>query len=198
MNRVRPLADIITVILIAALLTSGCASSALWEQKEYHAADHPRLSLAMDSRNQEVLVQYDEQYEESKKLRRRAYWLSDYEIGRGGQGTPVFVQAQDYSGLIPIPLLDEAQASNAPAVKGYVAVPTPWQQGFDLWRDGDALGRFYLPTYFARPPRTFGRVIATPFAALGDTVAVIVVSAAVVGLVVALLYVESRSDWHDP
>ena len=198
MNRIRPLADIVTVILIAALLNCGCASSALWEQKEYHAADHPKLSLAADPKSQEVLVQYDEQYEQSKKIRRRTYWLADYATGRSGQGQPVFVRAKDYSGLIPIPLLDEAEATNAPAMKGYVAVPTPWQQGFDLWRDGDSLGRFYLPTYFATPPPTFWRIVATPFAALGDSVAVITVTAIVLGAVAGLLYLELRYGSAEP
>lgn len=97
-------------------------------------------------------------------------------------------------GLIPVPVSDEMPGTNPPAASGDVAVATPAQQGFDLWRDGDRLGRFYLPIYFASPKPTPWRIMATPFAALGDTVVIVAVSAAVVAVVAALLYANSERN----
>lgn len=191
MNRVRQMAGHVTAILVAAVLTSGCASTALWEKKQFHPADQPDLRLALNPQSRDVLVQYEEQCEDSSKLRHRAYWLFEHATNRGSEGQPVFVRAKDYSGLIPIALLDEEQASNAAAMKGYVAVATPWQQGFDLWQDGTAVGRFYLPVYFAPPPTTVWRVVATPFAALGDTAVALTAAALVLALIGGLAYLEA-------
>jgi hypothetical protein len=97
---------------------------------------------------------------------------------------------KDYSELMPIPIYDAAPDTNALS-SGFVAVATPWQQGFDLWQDGKPQGRFYLPIYFESPRVSVWRVVATPFAVLGDTVVAVVVAAAAVGVVVGLAYLQT-------
>jgi hypothetical protein len=193
MNRLGHRAEAVTALLVAAIMASGCATSKLWEEQSYHPADHPNLNLALDPKSREVLVEYQEQREEAKKYQPRAYWLFASTNSIAARGKPVFVNPKDYAGLTPIPLLNEATATNAPALAGYVAVATPAQQGFDLWLDGAPLGRYYLPIYFAKPRATVWRVAVTPFAALGDTTVVIVVCAAVVAVVVGVIYLESEA-----
>src|SRR5258708_16335760 len=196
MSRLGHAAEIVTAILIAAMMTSGCATCKLWDEQSCHPADHPNLNLALDMKNREVLVQYVEQRAEANKYQRRAYWLfaSTNSIARSGK--PVFVNPKDYTALIAIPLLDEPPGTNAPAMSGYVAVATPAQQGFDLWLDGVPLGRYDLPVYFAKPRATVWRVAATPFAALGDTTIIIVVCATVVGVIVGGLYIALDNQPH--
>jgi hypothetical protein len=191
--RVRPMTGVVTAVLVATLAVTGCATSKLWDEQSYHPADHPNPNLAFDPKSADLLVQYTEQCAETKSFRRRAYWLFASTNSIANHGRPVFVKARAYAGLIPVPLLEEPPATNAPTVAGYLAVATPAQQGFDLWRDGAPLGRYYLAIYFATPRPTVWRVVATPFAALGDVVVVVVVSAAVVAVVVGLLYLDSQT-----
>jgi len=193
MNRRQQMTEVITAMLAVAMITGGCATSTLWEEKSYRPYDNPHLSLALAPERQDVLVQYDERYSESKKLRHRAYWLFASTNAMANHVKPVFVKPAVGAGLMPIPLLAEAQGTNAPPFGGYVAVATPAEQGFDLWRDGVPLGRFYLPIYFTAPRATVWRVMTTPFAALGDMVVVVVVCAAVVAVVVGVIYLESET-----
>lgn len=184
----------VTAALIAALCTCGCATNTLWAKKAYHPTEHPHLNLAFAPQMQDILVEYDEQCDESSHYQRRAYWLFASTNAVEDMGKPIFVKPGAFTGLMPVPLLDEMPATNLPPVAGYVALPSPAQQGFDLWRDGDPLGRFYLPIYFASPKPTPWRILATPFTALGDTVVAVAVSAAVVAAVVGLLYLESQNN----
>jgi hypothetical protein len=191
MNRFAKWPAVVTAMLIVALMTSGCATSTLWEEQSCHPADNPNLNLALDPKSRDVLVQYEEQRGEATKCQHRAYWLFASTNSIAIWGKSVFVNPKDYAGLIPIPLLDEAPGTNAPAMSGFVAVATPAQQGFDLWLNGAPLGRFDLPVYFAKPRATVWRVAATPFAALGDTTIIIVVCATVVVVIVGILYVAA-------
>ena len=192
MSRPGQMAEVVTGMLVVAMTTAGCATSTLWEEQSYHPVDSPNLNLALDPTSRDVLVEYTEQRAEVKKFQRRAYWLFSSTNSIANQGKPVFVNPKHYAGLIPIPLLDEAPATNTPAVAGYVAVATPAQQGFDLWGNGTLLNRYYLPIYFTKPPATVWRIAATPFAAAGDVTVVVVVSAAVVAAVVGVIYLQTR------
>src|SRR5687767_5749268 len=71
-NRVFTL---IVPFLVVTLLAQGCATKALWSEKHYHPARPANLELSARPERQMVLVQYDEQYENSRKVQRRAYWL---------------------------------------------------------------------------------------------------------------------------
>src|ERR1041385_6236257 len=130
MNRIRPLADVITVLLIVSLLTTtGCVSDSntatgtLWEKKWYHPAPQTNLQLAQTPAHEDVLVQYDELYEESPQPQRRAYWLLATEDKIKG-GRPEFVDPADYPGLAPVPVVD-ASATNHPGAGYYAVITAP-------------------------------------------------------------------------
>ncbi len=186
--------DFVTTTLILALASAGCATDALWEVQDYHPTDHPDLQLAQDARHNDVLVQYNEQQSKVKKVRRRAYWLFASTNSIAIRGQPVFVDPGNYPGLVAIPLLEEPPDTHPPTPAGFVAVATPAQQGFDLWLRGVWLGRFDLPIYYAKPRATPWRVVATPFAALGDATLVVVVCAAVIAVVVGVLVLDAKTE----
>ena len=187
--------EAITAVLIVSLLANGCATKALWHENEtYHPTDSPDLKLASGVNRRDVFVEYKEQRGEAPKFQWRAYWLFGSTNSIAKRGRPVFVDPKEYARLAPIPLLGENTGTNASALAGFAAVATPAEQGFDLWQDGKYLGRYYLPIYAARARPTFLRVAATPFAALNDTVVVIVLGAAVIAIVVGVLYLDSKSS----
>src|SRR3954447_11488751 len=69
-----------SVILAAlALLLTGCATPALWEEgrfARYHEpADLPNLRLFHSKDGSDILVEYDEIREGSEAIQHRAYWL---------------------------------------------------------------------------------------------------------------------------
>jgi hypothetical protein len=194
MNRIRPLANVITALLIAAMLTTttGCiadhdtATGVLWERKWYHPAPKANLQLAQTPAHEDVLVQYDEWYEDSRHPRRRAYWLlATKDKIQGGQ--PEFVDPASYPGLAPVPMVD-ASATNRPAAGYYAVVTAP--AAFELWRDGASLGSFELPDYYAVPKATGWRIAATPFAVLADGTVIVVVVAVVGGLILGYLWLR--------
>jgi hypothetical protein len=187
----EPRAQVLTAMLLVSMLTSGCATKALWEPQTYHPAERPELKLAVHEESRDLLAEYKEQREERKKYQSRAYWLFSSTNSIAQRGKPIFVSPKDYARLVPIPILEQVPATNAPPIAGYVAVPTAAQQGFDLYLDGCLLGRYYLPIYQAQPEPNAWRVAATPFAALGDTAVVVVVCVAVVAVVVGVIYLES-------
>jgi hypothetical protein len=183
----------VTGMLVLALFSAGCASGSLWEEQAWRPSDAPDLALAVNSSTQDLLVQYNERIEDTKHSRRRAYWLFASTNIDGSVGTPVFVKPELRAGLTPIPVLEEPPATNVPPVRGYLAVTTPAEQGFDLYWDGGFLGRYYLPTYLESPRPTVWRVVATPFAALGDVSVVVLILAATAGATVGIMYLESKA-----
>ena len=178
--------EMAVALLIVALVTCGCATKTLWEDRTCHPADEPQLQLASSPEKQDVLVQYREQYSESKQFCKRAYWLFASTNQIAGHSKPVFVRPKACVSLVPLPLLSE-NATNVSLSCDWFAVAAPAQQGFLLWRNGISLGRFNLPVYRVSPRCTFWRIVATPFAALADTTAILagcaVVAAVVYGIV---------------
>jgi hypothetical protein len=189
----KHISEVLAILLIVALVDSGCATRALWEDRACHPADKPHLQLASCPGKQDVLVQYREQYSESKHFQNRAYWLFASTNQIAGRSKPVFVRPRFYAGLIPIPILSEMPTYHATS-SNLVAVSASAEQGFDLWRSGESLGRFNLPVYLVSPRRTFWRLVATPFAALGDTTVILAGCAAVAAVVGGILYFGLNSD----
>lgn len=181
-----------TWCLVLALFSAGCASSSIWEKQAWRPSDYPDLRLDVNSTNNDLLVQYTEQIEDTKHTRHRAYWLwaSTNNIAENGQ--PIFVKPPaNGRGLSPLPVFEKKPASLPP--HGYLAVATHMEQGFDLWWDGQFLGRFYLPVYTETPKATGWRIVATPFAAMGDATVIILVVAVTVGLTVGILWAENKA-----
>ena len=153
-----------------AILLSGCATSALWEEgrfSRYHEpATPPNIQVFYSRQSDDLLVRYDEVREGNESVKRRAYWL-----GRNGEPVrnphkPRFVRMEAVHGLTPIPVLDTA--TNLPPLEtGLYAVVSTNAQDFTLHSREKTLGSYELPVY----PDASGRVkqvLLTPFAVVAD------------------------------
>jgi hypothetical protein len=178
---------LIVPLLVAALLGQGCATEALWREKYYHPAKPANLQLSVQPERQMMLVQYDEQYEKTRRIKRRAFWLDlndRYPISE----RPIFLKAADAAGLQPVPVLPEITATNAMPQTGYAARLVSNQKGFELWRDGEAITEYMLPAYYANAPADFTHIALTPLALLADGVGVILAVAVIGGTIVLISY----------
>jgi hypothetical protein len=190
----------VTGLLVLAVVASGCATDALWDERRHYAAENPNLVLSMPPEGWDILVQFDEQSEGSGKIRRRAYWLfSPVNVITidGAPRTlskPAFVNPSAYPGLQPIPVFHRTPSAEEVPELGLFAVSPPPHDRFELWHDGTLSGHYELPSYYKRPEPTAGRVLLTPFALLADGGIVVAVTAAGVGLVVLVLYAKSETD----
>jgi len=182
---------LVTVLVVASLLNAGCMTQKLWKERWYHPADPPQLDLHSDPDRPMILVAYRERFEKTDRVRRRIFWL-DLKDNYDPAQRPLFVDPADYPGLSLVPMLSEAQGINGVPATGYAAMETRKPAGFDLWKDGDFVGRYQLPSYEADAPTTPGRVATTPVALLVDGVIITVVAALIVGVV--YLSLSANSD----
>jgi hypothetical protein len=182
----------VALLLAVLLLTNGCTMTReLWTDRLFHPHARPRLQLDAAPERPLLLVQYREQFEKTKHIKSRAFWL-DLEAEYVPHVRPKFVNPADYPGLLPVPVFDVTRGTNSLPPRGYAAVETPGKPGFDLWRDGQPLGRFQLPAYEGDAPVTTETVAKTPLTLLADGVVIVVVTAVVVVLVVGYLHAESN------
>jgi len=185
----NPIWTLTVPLLVVALLAQGCATKALWSEKHYHPARPANLELSARPERQMVLVQYDEQYENSRKIQRRAYWLDlndRYPITE----RPIFLQSVDTSGLQPVLILPEITATNAMPQTGYAARIISNHKGFELWQDGAPIAEFMLPGYQASAPADFYHVAVTPFALVADGIIIVGGVAVIAGVV----YLVAQDD----
>jgi hypothetical protein len=185
----NPVWTLSVLLLVVTLLAQGCATKALWSEKHYHPARPTNLELSARPDRQMVLVQYDEQYEDSRKIQRRAYWLDlndRYPITE----RPIFLKTVDPSGLQPIPILPEITATNAMPQTGYAARMVSNHKRFELWQDGAPIAEFMLPEYDAKAPADFYHVAVTPFAVVADGIIIVGGVAVIAGVV----YLVAQDD----
>lgn len=189
MNRYPRLLEFVAVLLVA-ILSSGCTvTRSVWKERLYHPHPETHLQLAASPERPLILIGYREQFEKSRHIRWRAFWL-DLEDKYNPYSIPNFVDPANYPGLIPIPLLAPAQGTNAIPAQGYAALETFNRPGFELWKDGQPLGRFELPQYESDAPITVETVAKTPATVVADTMIVV----GVVAGVIVLLYLSSLGD----
>src|SRR5262245_28099868 len=90
------------------VLMVGCTTSALWQSDQltrfHEPAASPNLQLSRSTRDQEVLVEYDEWREGSTQQRHRAYWLGENEHRIRAGRKPKFVSITDQTELETIPV----------------------------------------------------------------------------------------------
>jgi hypothetical protein len=191
MKRFPKLLEVVAALLVGVVFSTGCMTKQLWTDRLYHPHAQPQVQLAASPERPLILVSYREQFEKTRYIHRRAFWL-DLDDRYDFFSKPNFVAPANFPGLIEVPLLTATQGSNSVPATGYAAMETYSKPGFELWKDGQSLGRFRLPTYEADAPVTAETVAKTPVMLLMDG-AVIVVGAAVV---VAILYlvVANNSD----
>lgn len=184
MKHHRKLLGMVSALLAVLLFTNGCMmTNELWKDRSFHPQSRPELKLSASQERPLLLVEYTEQFEKTKHLRRRAFWL-DLEDHYDPYSKPVFVDPGNFNGLASVPVLDVTRGTNSIPTTGYIAVETPKQPGFDLWLNGNSVGRFVLPNYVGDAPLNADTVAKTPLTLLADGTVVIVV-VGVVALCVA-------------
>jgi hypothetical protein len=189
MKHYPKLLEVVAALLVVVLSTTGCMTRELWTERLYHPHTQPQVQLAASPERPLILVSYREQFEKTRHIRRRTFWL-DLEDRYDAFSRPNFVDPAKYPGLIEIPLLDATQGTNFVPSLGYAAMETYSKPGFELWRDGQSLGRFALPIYEADAPVTAETVAKTPVVLLVDG-GIIVLS---VAAVVAILYLVANNN----
>lgn len=171
----RPCAPLITWLLVALLATNGCTmTKELWTERLYHPHPRPDLQLDISPERPLLLVRYREQFEKTKHLKLRAFWL-DLEDQYQPYVRPQFVNPANFPGLLPVPVYPVTRGANTLPPRGYAALELTGKPGFELWRDGQNLGRFQLPAYEGDAPVTTETVVKTPLTLLADGVIIVVV-----------------------
>ena len=155
-----------------AVCTNGCLTTQhVWEDGAYHPAAEPRLRLAACEQKGDVLVQYDECFDDSKTIKPRAYWLLIYQTAITNISTttpmprPEFVKSARSLHLSPVPQINSEQDVST---NGYCVQANPDKRSFLLWHNGVLRGKYRLPSYSGMPPTTAGRLALTPLAVAAD------------------------------
>lgn len=190
MNRYPKLLELVVLLLVVVLSTNGCmVTRGVWKERLYHPHPQPQIQLAASPERPLILVGYREQFEKTQHIRWRAFWL-DLEDRYDHFAKQNFVDPAHFPGLIEVPMLDATQGTNFVPSIGYAAMQTLNKPGFELWKDGQSLGRFQLPTYEGDAPVTAETVAKTPVTLLADGVIIVLGVAAVV----AILYLTTQDD----
>ena len=172
-----------TLLIIQAIFLSGC-TTALWEEDRFarfHQPANPtNLRLFHSSRNQNVLVEYEEIREGDNLTRRRAYW-ADLNVKRLEAGRkPRFVSIQDAPDLVSIPMVDAPGVGKALPTEGLCAILSTNGHSFTLYSKNKECFGQTLPTYYDGSLRRFKQVILTPFAVAMDVTIIVPIIALVV------------------
>lgn len=153
-----------------AMLLSGCATSALWEDGAfalYHEpARPPNLQLFHSARRNAVLVRYHEAYEGSDSIKPRAYWLRHKDRPVPNPHKPRFVSIKPDRELVAVPLRETDKAPLG-LQSGLYAVVSTNATDFVLHSGEANLGCFELPVYRDSAGRAV-QVVLTPLAVVAD------------------------------
>jgi hypothetical protein len=172
---------------LGVLLLCGCATSALWSNRDYKGpATEPDLALYESAASGDLLAVYKEVSDRNGKMRRRAYYLNEFERA-GTSRKPSFVRPKQSQGLPSVPVF-LAESGEAVTNEGLYAVVATNQVEFTVWSNNRKLSSYSLPEYPDGWDRT-KKVILTPFAVLADAVIV----ASVVGFVAGMIYLGNGS-----
>jgi len=166
-------------LICATMMISGCfpggTTSVVWRIKDYHPAHTSNLRLSTLPGTNDVLVQYDEQFAHSSRIKPRAYWLSAYaaiDTNSVQRPKPKFVNATSLTNLCRVAFIG---TNISPPTNGFCAMPSSDNHSFKLWRIGTTPGEYTLPVYSNTPPATWWRVALTPVTVTTDA-AIIVAS----------------------
>jgi len=190
MKRHPKLLKVVATLLVTLILTNGCmVTRSVWKERLYHPHPEPQVQLAASPERPLILVGYREQFEKTQHIRWRAFWL-DLEDSYSAFVKPNFVDPANFPGLIEVPMLDATQGTNFVPSIGYAAMTTLNKPGFELWKDGQSLGRYQLPIYEGDAPVTAVTMAKTPVTLLVDGVIIVMAAAAIV----AILYLAASNN----
>jgi hypothetical protein len=199
--------SLIILCLIPGL--TGCDSlrecsttCALWDNERAEGHRHPaekaNLNLAKTPDSKDVLVEYDEVYERTGKVTRRAFLLNQNEKRLAENRKPHFVSAGKASKLraTPIEVSTETKAQPVDLSQMYALL------GADGWHftfiiGGKEAGTYALPNYINGSSHTL-RIALTPVTVTCDAVIYTVLAGTVVGIVAVCMYGGGSSMTLNP
>jgi hypothetical protein len=176
------------------VLLSGCGTEpiclthSLWtgqlRNSFYEPESNPHIELWRNADSSDVLVVYTEGRERDDKVRRRAYYVLANQHPVQQRIKPGFVSLKSTNTLSLVPTATiTGKPANYSTLAPITADIVPDGRSFFLYRNGQPLGRYYLPVYHDRL-RTAEVVVLTPLAATGDTI----IYGSMVGVFLGLLW----------
>jgi len=159
-----------TITLLLPLLTSGCATNALWNKTQLDAWNEPasnaNVHLFDASQRKDFLVVYDEYSERHDSIHTRAYFLNQNQ-GRAVQGQkPHFVSARASRKLPPVPIFQTLPESSTNFSQTICAVISTNGQFFTIY-SGKEKTDYNLPVYNDGQGQ-IDRIALTPIAVVAD------------------------------
>jgi hypothetical protein len=197
-NKIRQCGIVLVTALLVPCLT-GCDSlrecsttSAMWEneraESHYHPAENANLKLAHTTDTKDVLVEYDEVYERTGKVTRRAFLLHENEKRVVENRKPHFVSTDKASRLraAPIDVSSETNAQPGGFPQMYAVLAEDGCH-FTFVTGGDKAGPYALPGYPNARSRAL-KISLTPATVTCDAVIYTVLVGSVVGIVAVCMY----------
>jgi len=178
------------LIATAIPLLAGCATNALLEDARYdkYQPNQPvNLEVFQRSKDNELLVVYDEQRVKTGSVRRRAYLMRANEDRVRRARRPVFVPLSMASGMDAIPVIRADSTNLNRSVWVYLCANN---QGFKLIREGQVEREYPLPMYFDTTKTFFKIALIGPAAVVADAALV----GAVAGAIGAAAYYSDKAD----
>jgi hypothetical protein len=152
------------VLGLCAVLGSGCATKALWEEGQFARFREPampaELELFRSDDAGKVLVVYDEEADDGSERRRRAFWADLNVQPPDNPRRPRFVGTELMNGLERVPVVEEAAAKDFSAVMSGA-------RGFTLFKDGQEVWSYRLPVYEDGSAR-MKQIVLTPLTIVAD------------------------------
>jgi hypothetical protein len=160
----------LTIALLLPLLTSGCATNALWNKTDLDAWNEPTQNADVrlfDARpKKDFLVVYDEYSERHDSIHTRAYFLNQNKK-RVAQGQkPHFVSARWSHKLPPVPIFQTWPESDTNFSQTIYAVISTNRQSFTIY-SGKEKTDYSLAVYNDGRGQT-DRIALTPVAVTAD------------------------------
>ncbi len=144
------------LVCVLPLAFSGCATHYIWSESpldEFREPSVPNEMRLYDAAaRKDVLVEYHESLSSSDSSKPRAYFALQNQKRILDSHKPHFVDLSSTNRLASIPLL--SSPTNFVPMSGLIARRTAKEDQFELFRDGQSLGIFDLPTY----PSSSGKV----------------------------------------
>jgi hypothetical protein len=178
------------LLLLPLVLTSGCATQALWTcsalDNRVEPAVKPNLRLYAATSPPDFLVVYDENSGRKHTNLTRAYFLNQNLDLIAAKRTPRFVNLDVEKSLSPVPVYFAPYRSGAQPPALPFAVSEAAGQSFTLYSKDGKSEFYHLPVY-NNGTANFTRVALTPLAVTAD----VIVVGGEISFYCLLLYVES-------
>ena len=158
-----------TITLLLPLLTSGCATKALWNEldNDNKPAINAHVQLFDAGQHKDFLVIYKEYSELDGSIHTRAYYLNQNQ-NRVEQGKrPHFVSTNLAQKLPQVAVFETLPASDANFSKPFFCVYSTNTQSFTIYSNEWKMGSYNLPLYNDRISRT-AQIALTPIAVVAD------------------------------